>query len=129
MNRLIPAFIMLCFAISASAGEPPKFITENYPEHAVAAMLQAQGQLEGKEAVLDAKTRELISLAVAAQIPCEYCVYGHTEGARASGATDAEIREAIAAAAIVRMWSTVLNGNAYDFEAFKKEIDMMTSGN
>jgi AhpD family alkylhydroperoxidase len=79
--------------------------------------------LEGEGAQLDAKTRELIALAVAAQIPCAYCVYGHTKNAHAKGATDAEIREAVAAAATVRQWSTVLNGMGYDFEAFKVEVD------
>ncbi len=40
-----------------------------------------------------------------------------------NGATEAEVREAVAASAHVRHWSTVLNGMAYDFEAFKAEID------
>jgi AhpD family alkylhydroperoxidase len=56
---------------------------------------------------LDAKTKELIGLAVAAQIPCQYCVYAHTMNAKHDGATDAQIKEAIAAAAMTRKWSTV----------------------
>ena len=79
----------------------------------------------GENAQLDAKTRELIALGVAAQIPCEYCVYGHTKNAMAAGASEAEIREAVATAAHVRHWSTVLNGMAYDFESFKVEVDEM----
>jgi alkylhydroperoxidase/carboxymuconolactone decarboxylase family protein YurZ len=39
------------------------------------------------------------------------------------GATDAQIKEAIAAAALVRKWSTVLNGTDYDMAKFKKEVD------
>ena len=42
--------------------------------------------------------------------------------ARAHGASDAESREAVATAATVRHWSTVLNGMAVDFEAFKAEL-------
>jgi len=34
-----------------------------------------------------------------------------------------QIREAVATAATVRQWSTVLNGMGYDFEEFKKEMD------
>ena len=79
----------------------------------------------GDDAKLDAKTRELIALGVAAQIPCIYCVYVHNKKARAQGATEAEIREAVATAAHVRHWSTVLNGMAYDFNAFKAEVDKM----
>ncbi len=64
---------------------------------------------------LDGKTKELIGLAVAAQIPCQYCVYFHTAAAKANGATDEEIREAVAMAAIARHWSTVLNGMQVDY--------------
>jgi AhpD family alkylhydroperoxidase len=105
------------------AQDAPKFFQETYPEHALQSQLEARGVLEGEGAALDAKTRELISLGVAAQIPCAYCVYAHTKGARANGASDAEIREAVAAAATTRQWSTVLNGMQYDLEAFKAEYD------
>ena len=58
-----------------------------------------------------------------------YCVYVHDKNARAEGATEAEIREAVATAAHVRHWSTVLNGMGYDFEAFKAEVDKMHASN
>jgi AhpD family alkylhydroperoxidase len=48
---------------------------------------------------------------VAAQIPCAYCVNALTKGAKAAGATDAEMKEAIATAALVRFNSTMLNGS------------------
>src|SRR6516162_2028911 len=60
---------------------------------------------------LDGKTKQLIGLAVAAQIPCQYCIYFHTAAAKANGASDEEIKEAVAMAGVVRHWSTVLNGN------------------
>ena len=72
---------------------------------------------------LNAKTKELIGLAVSAQIPCHYCIYFHTAVAKANGATDEEIREAVAMAAISRHWSTVLNGMQVDFADFKREAD------
>src|SRR5271163_3877935 len=77
---------------------------------------------------LDGKTKELIGLAVAAQIPCQYCVYAHTLGAKHAGATDEQIKEAIAASALVRKMSTVLNGNQYDMAEFKKQIDAAYAG-
>ncbi len=52
---------------------------------------------------------------------CEELNY--TAAAKANGATDEEIREAIAMAAIVRHWSTVLNGSQIDFATFKQETD------
>lgn len=129
MKKLAAAVLAATLAAPLSAQEAPGFFTDTYPAHAVGAILEAQAVLEGEAAELDTKTRELISLGVAAQIPCEYCVYAHTKGAMAHGATEAEVREAVAAAAIVRMWSTVLNGNAYDVEAFKMEIDAIGDSN
>src|SRR5258706_12353884 len=72
---------------------------------------------------LDGKTKELLGLAVAAQIPCSYCVYFHTAAAKLNGATDEEIREAVAMSAIVRHWSTVVNGMQVDLGGFKQETD------
>lgn len=115
-------------AATASAEEAPKFYKDTYPEHALNAVLQADGMLMGDAAKLDTKTRELIALGVAAQIPCAYCVYVHNKKARALGATEAEVREAVATAAHVRHWSTVLNGMAYDLASFKAEVDRMDFG-
>src|SRR5205085_8702845 len=72
---------------------------------------------------LDGKMKELIGLAISAQIPCQYCIYFHTAAAKANGATDDEVREAVAMAAISRHWSTVLNGMQTDLAAFKRDTD------
>jgi AhpD family alkylhydroperoxidase len=116
---------LVLIATIAHAEGPPRFYKDTYPEHALAARLAAEDVLVGDGAELDAKTRELVALGVAAQIPCAYCVYAHDRNARAAGASDAEVREAVATSAHVRHWSTVLNGMAYDFDAFKTEFDSM----
>ena len=90
---------------------------------ALGAAMGLLGALEGEKAAIDGKTMQLIQLGVAAQIPCTYCIYYHTRAAQAAGASEVEIKAAVAAAADTRMWSTVLNGNAYDMEAFKAEVD------
>ena len=72
---------------------------------------------------LDGKTKQLIGLAVAAQIPCQYCIYFHTAAAKANGASQEEIAEAVAMAAMTRHWSTVLNGMEVDLDSFKKDTD------
>lgn len=74
-------------------------------------------------AAIPRKYAELIGLAVAAQIPCDYCVYIHTKWAKMYGATDEEIREAISQAAFTRYMSTLGNGNQLDFKAFKSQWD------
>ncbi len=124
MKALISVTAFSFFAVTtALADEPPRFYKDTYPEHALDSRLEAERVLSGKGAELDAKTRELIALGVAAQIPCAYYVYFHDKNARAKGATDAEVREAVATAAHVRHWSTVLNGMGYDFDAFRAEVD------
>lgn len=125
MKTIIVAIATALLATTVVADEPPMFFQKTYPTHALKAALDARGVLEGEGAALDGKTRELIALGVAAQVPCVYCVYAHTKNARAKGASEAEIREAVATAATVRQWSTVLNGMGYDFEAFKAEVEKM----
>lgn len=72
--------------------------------------------------VLPGRTKELIGLAVAAQIPCRYCIVAHTDFAKLNGASETEIGEAIAMAAITRHWSTYLNGMQTDEAKFRGEI-------
>ena len=110
------------------ADDAAEFMKNTYPAQAVDAAVADMMALQGEDAALSAKTRELVSLAVSAQVPCDYCVYFHTKAAKAAGATDAEVKEAVAAAGQVRKWSTILNGTAYDHEAFRKEVDAMFPG-
>ena len=74
------------------------------------------------DTVLPGRTKELIGLGVAAQIPCRYCIVAHTEFAKLNGASEAEIGEAVAMAAITRHWSTYLNGIQTDETKFRAEI-------
>jgi AhpD family alkylhydroperoxidase len=113
--------------LSAFAQEAPPFFKAIEPQAAVGAAWQDYMAVFNPNGALDGKTKELIGLAVAAQIPCEYCVYGHKLGAKRAGATDAQIQEAIAASALVRKMSTELNGNQYDMAEFKRQIDAVYS--
>ena len=115
--------IVAFFATPVIGQDVPNFYKDTYPKHALKSALEASKALMGKDAKLDARVRELVALGVAAQIPCAYCVYVHTKNAIANGASEDEIREAVAIAAHVRHWSTVLNGMGYDLEAFKAEVD------
>jgi len=47
---------------------------------------------------LDAKTRELISLAVAVTTRCDGCISSHAAAARQAGATEQELSEALGTA-------------------------------
>jgi AhpD family alkylhydroperoxidase len=75
------------------------------------------------QTALQGKTKELIGLAVAAQIPCKYCISFHTAAAKLDGATDDEIKEAVAMAGLTRYFSTIVNGTLQDEAQFRREVD------
>ncbi|MFZ7109715.1 carboxymuconolactone decarboxylase family protein [Avibacterium avium] len=63
-------------------------------------MLQAYGALSQAmaDSALDAKTRELIALAVAVTTRCESCIAVHADEAVKAGATEQEVASALATA-------------------------------
>lgn len=108
---------------------------QNWPEHTALVkkafadmgkahpkMLQAYASLDQAAAAeaLDAKTRELIALAVAVTTRCESCISVHAAAAAKAGATEAEVAGALATAIALNA------GAAYTyslraFEAFEKQ--------
>jgi AhpD family alkylhydroperoxidase len=109
--------------IEATIGTVPIHL-KAYPKSAIAgAWAMTKGLDFGDEGnVLEPKVKSLINLAVAAQIPCRYCIWLETKMAKDRGATNEEVAEAVALAGYVRHWSTVLNGMQIDFETFKTEF-------
>ncbi|MCL4793786.1 MAG: carboxymuconolactone decarboxylase family protein [Bryobacteraceae bacterium] len=59
---------------------------------------------------LDPLTKELIYIAVSATNGCEYCTTTHTASARSKGATEAQIAEALAVAALANKTNRLANG-------------------
>ena len=111
--------------IEQTLGLVPGFFKQ-FPEVGIAgAWAEFKNVQLNPNTKLDGKTKELIGLAVSAQIPCQYCVYFHTAAAKLNGATDEEVREAVAMAAISRHWSTVLNGMQVDLASFRQETDIV----
>ena len=126
MKKIFVASIILgTSALALNAQEAPDWMQTVMPQSVLDSAWENH-QATFADGALDRKTKELIALATAAQIPCEYCLIGHTEGARGAGATDDEIREALGAAASVRYLSTMLNGFQYDMQTFKSEMGLET---
>lgn len=63
--------------------------------HAFSRQVFAEGEL-------DARSKQLIAVAVAHVTQCPYCIRGHTEAALKAGASDKQIMEAIWVAAEMR---------------------------
>ncbi len=123
MRKIILASsaLVLAAAGAAIAADPPGFMQRVTPGRVLQPAWSAY-QAVYQDGALPGKTKQLIALGVSAQIPCDYCVLAHTQRAKAAGATDDEIKEAVAVAGTVRFWSTMLNGAAYDMQAFRQEI-------
>jgi len=108
--------------MEAAFGKVPAFI-KLFPKEAVAGAWAEVRDLELSDTTaLSPKEKALISLGVSAQIPCQYCVWEDTKSARDAGASDQEIAEAVAVAAVARHWSTFFNGMAIDFGQFKADL-------
>ena len=108
--------------ITGTFGGVPSFVKQ-FPKSELAALWLEERDLElNPHTALDAKTKSLISLAVAAQIPCQYCIWSDTMNAKQAGASDEEIAEAVAMAGLTRNYSTLFNGLQVDFEQYKKEL-------
>lgn len=111
--------------IEKTLGSVPTFF-RNVPQAALPGAWKTMKEFQfAPGTALSTREKELIGLAVAAQIPCQYCIYFHTRSARAAGASEEEIREAVAMSANTRFWSTILNGTEVDFDNFRKEFDAM----
>ena len=109
--------------IEATLGMVPSFFRQ-FPEAGIAGAWREFKTVQlNPRSALPGKYKELIGLAVASQIPCRFCIVFHTEVARLDGASEAEIREAVAMAAVTRHWSTFLNGTLTDETVFRRETD------
>lgn len=108
--------------IEKTLGFVPQFFRD-FPEAVLPGTWEEMKTLQmNPGTALGGKAKELIGLAVAAQIPCQYCIEAHAEFARLNGATEREIGEAVSMAALTRHWSTFINGIQADETRFRAEI-------
>lgn len=79
------------------------------------ATLSGAGIKTGK---LDAKTRELIALAVAISLRCDGCITVHAEQARKLGVTEEELAEALGVAVSINAGAAIVYSTR-TLDAFK----------
>ncbi len=108
--------------IQSTMGGVPSFVKQFPKAGLPGAWAEVKAIELSERTALPPKVKSLISLAVAAQIPCSYCIWSDTEDAKRAGATEEEIQEAVAMAALTRHWSTIFDGMQVDFDQFKKEM-------
>jgi AhpD family alkylhydroperoxidase len=103
-------------------GGVPAFV-KLVPKAAIPGLWAQTRDLElSDKTALPPKTKALIALAVASQVPCHYCIWLDTNSAKQAGASDQEIGEAVAMAGLTRQWSAVFHGLQVDFDQLKKDM-------
>jgi AhpD family alkylhydroperoxidase len=75
-----------------------------------------------EETAIPAKYRELIGLAIAANIKCPYCQHFHKEAAKMHGATEEELRETAFLSSWTARYSAIVHGMDYDYDTFEEEF-------
>ncbi len=74
---------------------------------------------------IPAKYRELMGLAVAANIKCPYCQLFHKGAAQMNGATEEEVAETVFLASYTARWSAIIHAEHYDYDTFKEEFEQI----
>jgi AhpD family alkylhydroperoxidase len=80
-----------------------------------------------EDGALDAKTKELIALAIAVVEGCDGCIASHAEGAARAGATRRETAEAIGVAFLMKGGPATIHGPRA-FAAFCEFADRAEGG-
>lgn len=70
---------------------------------------------------LDARTKEMIAIAVSATNGCEYCVRSHTAQARKAGMTDAMLGELMAVVGMFNETNRLVEGYRVSVDDFLKD--------
>src|SRR5687767_5296568 len=108
--------------IQKTFGFVPGFIKAMPDDVLPGTWVEIKGFELNPNTALPGKIKELIGLAVSSQTSCRSCIYSYSRCSKANGATQAEVGEAVAVAALARRWSTHFNGLLLDETKFRGEI-------
>ena len=78
-----------------------------------------------EETEIPAKYRELMSLAIAANLKCPYCQLFHKSVAHMRGANEEEFAETAFMASFTTRWSAMIHAQNYDYDTFAKEVQQI----
>lgn len=112
--------------IEESMGIVPGFMSA-LPEDALVHEWPMFKQYALGESVFSPKERELIELAVAATLKCQYCEAFHKGAAELYGATEEEFAEIAVLASMTARWSSMIHAQHYDYDTFISEFEQIGS--
>jgi len=74
------------------------------------------------ESKIPGKYREMIALAISANLKCPYCELFHTGAAQLHGVSDDELKEVYFLASFTTRWSAMIHAQHYDYNKFAEEF-------
>ncbi len=83
---------------------------------AILARVWAEAKQVMAPGALDARTKEMIYVAVSVTNNCEYCIHSHTAAARAKGMTPQMFHELMAVVALANANNRLANGYRVDVD-------------
>ena len=125
-------FAMLaCFSVNALADDHMRDVKTANPfieMHPKAVQPAADAYYTAVEekvfnGAIPLKYAQLAALSASVAMKCEYCIPAHTSFAIAAGATEEEIKTAVAIAADVALNSSMLYGTQFDMDEFMKMFE------
>tara|TARA_Y100001934_G_scaffold142014_1_gene170955 strand:+ start:895 stop:1287 length:393 start_codon:yes stop_codon:yes gene_type:complete len=129
--KVILFAMLACFGVSALADDHVREVKtanpfiELHPEAVQPAADAYYKAVEEKvfNGAIPLKYAQLAALSASVAMKCEYCIPAHTSFAIAAGATEEEIKTAVAIAADVALNSSMLYGTQFDMDEFMKMFE------
>ena len=129
--KVILFAMLACFGVNALADDHMRDLKTANPFielHPKAVQPAADAYYKAVEekvfnGAIPLKYAQLVALSASVAMKCEYCVPAHTSFAIAAGASEEEIKTAVAIAADVALNSSMLYGTQFDMEEFLKMFE------
>ena len=129
--KVLLVAILACFGVNALADDHMRDVKTANPfieMHPKAVQPAADAYYKAVEekvfnGAIPLKYAQLAALSASVAMKCEYCIPAHTSFAIAAGATEEEIKTAVAVAADVALNSSMLYGTQFDMDEFMKMFE------
>ncbi|MEC8070758.1 MAG: carboxymuconolactone decarboxylase family protein [Pseudomonadota bacterium] len=129
--KVLLVAILACFGVNALADDHMRDVKTANPfieMHPKAVQPAADAYYKAVEekvfnGAIPLKYAQLAALSASVAMKCEYCIPAHTSFAIAAGATEEEIKTAVAIAADVALNSSMLYGTQFDMDEFMKMFE------
>ena len=129
--KVILVAMLACFGVNALADDDIRDVKTANPfieMHPKAVQPAADAYYKAVEekvfnGAIPLKYAQLVALSASVAMKCEYCIPAHTSFAIAAGATEEDIKTAVAIAADVALNSSMLFGTHFDMDEFIKMFE------